>query len=218
MVTRLLCAAALLALALTAPACGETCGRGRCDEGTCVSVLGRSTTLGTWGDWSAEHYPRTDTEFWCAVPCNGKTCPGGGTIPGVDGGVSTAGACLQDPADTSRVVCATVQAPQIEYFHKGTQVEMTTGSTPSGDGFCTGFSGYRVVNPQGSAVATCQANVACTIPPQSTGSQVPIRVSYDQIWNWQMIELLPARLTPPYPAGERLRIYTATDCEEIPTK
>lgn len=202
--------ALLAAVGVLATACGDTCGRGRCANGTCTSVLGRAVTLMTWSSWEGERYPRTDNEFWCEIECPAeKSCA-------ISPGTESPRTCLQDPANDGVIVCATEQPVPIEFLHRGRQVPVSTLEGSSGN-VCAPFSSYRVVNSSGQAVATCQPDQPCAIPSVASGAQVPIRLRYDNVMNVQLSELAPARLTPPFPAeGRRLRIYSAVKCAELP--
>jgi hypothetical protein len=84
---------ALFCLALALAGCavpGETCGRGRCHEGsTCVSLFGPGRRNQGWDD---PLYPNVEIEWWCE-----QDCPEG---IGCDGGK-----CLLDPANYATLMC-----------------------------------------------------------------------------------------------------------------
>jgi hypothetical protein len=92
---------------------GETCGLGRCYDGSqCVTLF-----KGTFTSKAAGPGSDIDHNYWCLGPCHGKTC---------------SGQCMQDPADDSVVVCA---GNKVEM-----SLSCPTTLEASVDGACTSFT------------------------------------------------------------------------------
>ncbi len=83
---------------------GKTCGRGRCDRGSCVDVV---TTFSQRTDF--------ELDWWCAVPCEGdRLCPGA--------------LCLQSPIKSDLKVCAG-NSLEVAYSYTGGEVPSPKGTT-----------------------------------------------------------------------------------------
>jgi hypothetical protein len=152
---------ALLVAAGAAAGCGSagsTCGRGRCASGeACISIFGDGRKNQGWND---PHLPNVLGEWWCERPCpGGKSC--------------ASGECLEDPADSDVVVCAT-DTVDVEYYSVGKACLCDTAAN-----LCyqdQPVSGYEIIDacvPMHNVVSTCLPNVACQVGAFHPGDTVP---------------------------------------------
>lgn len=131
---------------------GETCGFGRCFDGSeCVSVFG-PPRVGN-DDFNFPRRPESPyaaaNEFWCK-----RECPSSSMCPSA--------MCLEDPADSEHVVC---EAPdvQITYIFNGTMAY----SDRFGQTRCVRASEYTVGN------VSCMAGTPCEFGRVAAGGALP---------------------------------------------
>jgi hypothetical protein len=147
-------------LALAVTSCGldgVTCGRGRCSDGTtCISIFGDGRKNQGWND---PHYPNTLGEWWCV-----RKCPGGKSCSGV---------CLEDPADSDVVVCATDHV-DVNYYSAGRAClcDPRTGTCYQ-DQAVTGFDVINTCYGMYTVIKSCGVNVDCLAGTFHAGDMVP---------------------------------------------
>jgi hypothetical protein len=190
---------ALLMLAACDPI-GDTCGRGRCPKGTCITIMADSPLKRSNQGWRDSRYPQVDNEWWCTRSCpSTKSC--------------ASGQCLEDPANSNTVVCAT-DSVDIVYYSRGHSI-------------LSGYANQQVIsfdllpNPSPAAclpdtanpIKTCQPKVDCDAGTFHSGDPTP----GVQLTDGQSKTLLYCpgdpdnKLGPELPEGKVVKIYVDQD-------
>ncbi len=178
---------------------GQTCGRGRCTIGVCISVFGDETHLigGRINQgWMEPHFPNVDNEFWCERPCpKSKTC---------------ARDCLENPADDGEIVC-NGDTVDVIFFSAGKSCLCDPAKRCYNDQQVSGMDVTDTCSPTHNVLKMCVPNQDCDAGTFHTGDQVPGVRLYSAGSN---IELLycpglpePNAFGNNLPEGKSLRIY-----------
>jgi hypothetical protein len=193
--------AALVLVAIAVAGCGSdgvTCGRGRCGSGTtCMSIFGDGRKNQGWND---NRYPEVLNEWWCV-----RACPGG---------KSCVGYCLQDPANSDTVVCATDHV-DVTYYSAGKAClcDPATGKCYQ-DSPVSGFEIIDQCQPMHTVQQTCVPNMDCSAGTFHAGDQVPGVREFFAGNGYEHI-FCPGfpnnAFGPLLPEGQRVRIYADTD-------
>jgi hypothetical protein len=194
--------ALLVALVLAAAGCGAdgaTCGRGRCANGeTCISIFGDGRQNQGWND---PKVPNALGEWWCVRPCpGGKSCG--------------SGECLEDPADSNVVVCAT-DSVDVEYYSVGRACLCDPASN-----LCyqdQPVSGYDIIDqcqPMHTVLTTCLPNTPCAAGTFHPGDRVPGVHEFftDNGYEHTYCVAYPSNtFGPRLPEGRKVRMYIDED-------
>jgi hypothetical protein len=194
-------AIALVALALVVAGCGAegaTCGRGRCAKGeTCISIFGDGRKNQGWND---PKVPNVLNEWWCVHPCGGKSC--------------ASGECLQDPADSDVVVCAT-DTVDVEYFSSGKACLCDPAANLCyQDQPVSGFEIIDQCQAMHTVLGTCLPNTNCPAGTFHSGDSVPgVREFYtDSGYEHTYCVAYPTNtFGPSLPEGKKVHMFIDED-------
>jgi hypothetical protein len=170
-----------------------TCGRGRCIAGTtCVSTFGSGRQNQGWND---PRYPNVLDEWWCE-----RTCPSTMTCTGQ---------CLEDPADSSVVVCETDHVDVI-YYSAGTSCLCDANHFCQADQQVTAMDVIDQCSSSYNVLMSCLPNMDCPMGTFHAGDAVPAVRLYSPTAGTQLI-YCPGNPSNHFastlPDGKTLRIY-----------
>jgi len=177
---------------------GDTCGRGRCPHNTCLSIFADTPLKRSNQGWRDKRYPQVDNEWWCE-----RTCPKTKTCPGM---------CLEDPADSDTVVCAT-DSVHVVYYSRGHSILEGLANQEVLNYDVLPNPSPRACLPQPSPMMNCRPTTDCDGGMLHSGDVVPAV----QLSNAQGKKLLycpgdPDNLMgPQLPQAKTVRIYVDQD-------